>query len=58
MSMHVALDPPEGGLKMRSYVMPDHVRSVSTSRLTTRLGAISPERLEDVRERLRILLDL
>ena len=57
-SLHVALDPPEGGVTMRSYVMPENIRSVSITRLDRRLGSISAERLDEVRERLRVLLDL
>ena len=57
-SLHVGLDPPEGGVTIRSFVMPESIRSVSTSRLVRKLGSISAERLNEVQERMRVLLDL
>ena len=57
-SLHVALDPPEGGVTMRSFVMPENIRSVLTSHLVRKLGSISDERLGEVQERMRVLLDL
>jgi mRNA interferase MazF len=55
---HVELTPPEGGLKSRSYVKCEDVRSVSTQRLTRRLGAVRAATLAAVEDRLRILLGL
>lgn len=55
---HVVLTPPEGGLMTRSFVKCEDVRSVSTERLSSRLGAVSTESLSTVEDRLRILLGL
>lgn len=54
--LHVALTPPEGGLKMPSVIMPEMVRSVSVARLGKRLGKVSPSTLEHVAARLAALL--
>ncbi len=35
---HVPVDPPEGGLKHRTAILCEGVRSVSVERLTTRWG--------------------
>ena len=56
--LHVEVDPPEGGLTMKSFIKCEDVRSVSKERLLHKLGAVSPVTLADVMDRLRILLDL
>jgi len=53
---HVVMTPPEGGLRMRSFVKCEEVRSVSTERLSSRLGAVSMETMSAVEDRRRILL--
>lgn len=55
---HVPVEPPEGGLRVRSFVLCDQIRTVSTDRLTSRLGMLQAISLEAIEERLRILLDL
>lgn len=55
---HVELNPPEGGLKVRSFVKCEDVRSISVERLEKRWGTISPETLAAVEDRLRILMGL
>ena len=55
---HVPVEPPEGGLRIRSFVLCDQVRTVSTERLTARSGALGPLSMHRIDERLRILLDL
>jgi mRNA interferase MazF len=55
---HVEIRPPDGGLRGVSFVKCEDVRSVSRERLGERLGAVSGATLEQVEDRLRILLDL
>lgn len=56
---HISIDPPEGGVKERSYVLCDAIRSISKDRLTgSAWGKVSPETMERVGEMLRILMDL
>lgn len=55
---HVEVHPPEGGLKKKSFIKCEDVRSVAKERLSQRLGTVSPETLVEVEDRLRILLDL
>ncbi len=55
---HVAVQPPEGGLKKPSFIKCEDVRSVSVERLGKRLGSVSPATMEAVAVRLRILMDL
>lgn len=55
---HVAIKPPEGNLKVASYAMCEAVRSISTFRLTDFWGTVSKETLEEVAEKLRLLLEL
>ena len=57
-ALHVSIDPPEAGLTMRSFVKVEDVRSVAMERLTRRLGQVSRATLDQVEDRLRILLDL
>ena len=56
--LRVPLDPPEGGLKVASYVMPEMIRSISLRRLTRRLGAITPAKMHLVETHVRIVLGL
>ena len=56
---HIAVDPPEGGLKSRSFILCDSLRSISRERLgVAPWGAVSPATLGKVAYALRILLDL
>lgn len=56
--LHVEVMPPEGGLTMTSYVKCEDLRSISTARLVRRLGKVSAQTIDDVEDRLRILLGL
>lgn len=55
---HVPIDPPEGGVKNRSAVLCEAVRSIASDRLVQRWGALTPASLERVEDCLRILLGL
>lgn len=57
--LHVPVDPPEGGLSARSYILCDAMRSIAKERLGQRAwGSISPRTLAQVEDKLRILLEL
>ncbi len=53
--LYVPLDPPEGGLRDRSYAMPEMVRSISRERLVERWGNISAARLSEIAHRVHLL---
>lgn len=55
---HLAVDPPQGGIRQRSFARCDDLRSVSTERFLTRWGEVSEEILAALGERIRILLSL
>lgn len=55
---HVPVSPPEGGVKNRSAILCEGVRSLSVERLVTRWGAIDRQTMAVVEDRLRILLRL
>jgi len=55
---HVEIAPPEGGLAEKSFIKCEDIRSVSKERFSRKLGAVSPQTLTEVEDRLRILLDL
>ena len=56
--LHVPITPPEGGVKMPCWALCDQVRSVSRGRLLNRWGNVSPQTLEEINDRLRIVLNL
>jgi mRNA interferase MazF len=57
--LHVPVDPPEGGLTARSYILCDAMRSISKDRLTTRAwGILSASTMAKIEDNLRILLEL
>jgi mRNA interferase MazF len=55
---HIPINPPEGGLTNRSFILCDAMRSISKSRLLGRRGAVSQMTMDQVEDALRILLDL
>jgi len=55
---HVEVQPPEGDVKVTSFVKCEDVRSVSKERLSRRWGKVSEGTLMAVEDRLRILLGL
>ncbi len=55
---HVEIHPPEGGVKLKSFIKCEDVRSVAKDRLSRRWGRISRNTLMAVEDRLRILLGL
>lgn len=50
------IEPDEGGLRERSWALPDMVRSVDRSRLIERWGRLRNETLEQVAARVRLLI--
>ncbi|HEY7621840.1 MAG TPA: type II toxin-antitoxin system PemK/MazF family toxin [Solirubrobacteraceae bacterium] len=54
--LHVAIEPPEGGLRETSHAMPEMVRAVSRQRLVERWGVVRDATLEHVLERVRLLM--
>lgn len=55
---HVPVSPPEGGLNTQSYIKCEDVRSVSIQRLERKLGKVTARTLNEVENRLRIILVL
>lgn len=54
--VHVAIEPPEGGVRERCFAMPEQLRAVSHERLTRRMGRLRPETLEQLLRHCRVLL--
>lgn len=55
---HVPVCPPEGGLTYKSFIKCEDIRSVSTERLSGRIGGVSLTTLREVEDRIKILLGL
>jgi len=55
---HVPIDPPQGGVKRRSWIRCEDIRSVSKERLNKRWGNVSRATMAAVEDRMRILLEL
>jgi mRNA interferase MazF len=57
--IHVPIDPPEGGVSARSYILCDALRTIAKDRLGPRaLGSVSAATLCKVVDNLRILTEL
>jgi len=56
--LHVAIAPPEGGVKRPSFAKCEDVRSVSKQRFSRRWGSVSATTMAAIADRLRVLLDL
>ena len=55
---HVPIDAPEGGVRKRSYIKCEDIRSGALQRLIERWGEVTTETLMEVEDRLRRLLSL
>jgi mRNA interferase MazF len=56
--LHVEINPPEGGLNVKSFAKCEDVRSISVTRLVKKFGKVSPQTIEKTEDRLKILLGL
>lgn len=54
--LYVMLEPPEGGVRERSYAMPEMVRSISRERLSIRWGVVSASTLQEIVRRVNLLV--
>jgi mRNA interferase MazF len=54
----VRVAPPEGGLRLESWVICEQVRTVSKQRFSSRLGVASAATMRAVANNLRLLLEL
>jgi mRNA interferase MazF len=55
---HVPIVPPEGGLRKKSYILCEQIRSISKDRLKKRLGKISYPIIRQAKDRIALLLGL
>ncbi len=55
---HIEIRPPEGGVRVNSFIKCEDVRSIAKQRISRRLGAVTPSTMAVVEDRLRILLSL
>lgn len=55
---HVAVEPPEGGLAVPSWILCEQVRTISRERLLGRIGVVTMRTLAAAADRVRVLLDL
>lgn len=56
--VRVDVVPPEGGLKKPCQVLCEQTRTISIERLKGRIGALSPDVLAQIGDRLRVILGL
>ena len=54
--LHVEITPPEGGLRERSFAMPEQLQTLSHERVGRQLGALRPATLTELLHRCRLLL--
>lgn len=53
--IHVPLEPPEGGVRDPSWIMPEQVRSIARQRLVERWGQVRGATLDHVVHRVHLL---
>jgi mRNA interferase MazF len=57
--IHVPIDPPEGGVSVRSYILCDVLRAIAKDCLSPHAwGSVSAVTLHKVADNLRILMEL
>jgi len=57
-SYHVPVQPPEGGIRVPSFIMCDQVVTISRNRILSHWGSLSGVTLDIIADRVRILLGL
>jgi mRNA interferase MazF len=55
-ALHLEITPPEGGLRARSFAMPEQLRTLSHERITRRMGSLGHAKLAELLRRCRLLL--
>lgn len=55
---HVAILPPNGGLRRRSFAKCEDIRSLSVTRLIEQWGVVSVDTMAVIDNRLRMMLNL
>jgi len=55
-ALHLEIAPPEGGVRERSFAMPEQLRALSHERVTRRLGQLRGATLSELLRRCRLLL--
>jgi mRNA interferase MazF len=55
---HVPIEPSDGGVRIRSFVKCEDVRSIAQERFERRIGSVNPAVLLEVEKRLRLLMGL
>lgn len=55
-ALHLPIPASEGGLRTKSFAMPEQLRAISHERLSRRLGNLRPKTLEELLRRCRMLL--
>ena len=55
-ALHLEIAPPEGGLRERSFAMPEQLRALAHDRVTRRLGELRGVTLSELLRRCRLLL--
>jgi mRNA interferase MazF len=55
-ALHLEISPPDGGLRERSFAMPEQLRTLPHERVARRLGTLRPATLAELLRRCRLLL--
>ena len=55
---HVEVNPPEAGLKVKSFIKCEDIRSVSMERFISKWGMVNDKTIAEVEQRLKILIGL
>jgi mRNA interferase MazF len=56
--LHVEIQPDSSGLAKVSFAKPEDIRSISKERLVKKIGQIPKEKLQELEEKIKILLGL
>jgi mRNA interferase MazF len=56
--LHLRVEPPEGGLRELSFALPQHIRTISSTRFVERLGTVRPRTHAEIVRRIDMLVRL
>jgi len=55
-ALHLEITPPEGGVRERSFAMPEQLRTLAHEHITTRIGQLRAASVAELLRRCRLLL--
>ena len=54
---HIEINPPEGGVRKKSFIKCEDIRSIFKNRLIKHWGKVNSSLLDEIKDKIKILID-